>query len=974
MSNDESWDSTVPIPIQSSFEDLYSETPGEIEAARGKPPSPAPQSIGRYRILGTLGRGGMGEVFLAIDNELSRTIAVKRLRSDRADSQIARKRFEAEARITAQLQHPGILPVYKYLTEEDGRYYTMRPVEGVTFADLIQSLSEGDPSFLDEWPVSRLVRLFLQAANTVAFAHSRGVVHRDLKPSNVMVGPFEEVLVLDWGMAKVLPDTTDSRQQPEGGSRLHSLELPIEDTDAGFLLGTPLYMAPERLQGQPSTPLSDIFALGCILYELLALREPWRAPSLRGLLEAQRHPPHSPSLLQPGRRIPADLGAISLKALAFEPSERFASVTELSRAVSHALEGRASWKLETRSAEAGRWQSAGARLKEEGGTLLVRSAGARGLFRYFCRDRYSDDLRIEFELNLQKGVHELSVWLHCADPRGNMHQRGYRLVVLPGRGGTASMQRSGRRVAGAKSPEIHPGRWHRVAVLREDDRMSLRVDGHEVYAYVDPIPLRGGFFGLSGRTIGLRIRGLRVHSRGASARVSCLAVPDALFNRMLYEDAQTEYARIAASHPGREEGRLAAFRSGLCPLEMARNERDPEVRQILLQDAQDTFARYARTRDSCLTAFGHALVAAERKDSRRLYDALTRALEEFPGDPHVTTVSEWILGRIHSLDRSERQVLCDLVPLAIVHCRDDWGRQLVRDFVRSVRNEWECPAFMTGRSAFKEGDPVSQAEARLFFGFWSGRASLIEDVLRDLLRSRSLRPHLFADGVLSLLELGHLDVALRLTEELGPDLKRQLGRHADRWLGACRCAVVADHGDVEESGRILSDLDADPGNRAYNAARLRLARSFHHQGKTSRALRVLRPRAKADRFAREHQAWLHLLLGDSERAERQLRAFVERNEHRTGKNLSNFLLGASLLLRQREEEALHVFRLLEPSPWPRTWTLGSHYALGRLGAGRVESYIEGAFPWERTQLKAQAELLAHARGQTLDSLPSCLRS
>ena len=145
-----------------------------------------------------------------------------------------------------------------------------------------------------------------------------------------------------------------------------------------------------------------------------------------------------------------------------------------------------------------------------------------------------------------------------------------------------------------------------------------------------------------------------------------------------------------------------------------------------------------------------------------------------------------------------------------------------------------------------------------------------------------------------------------------------------------------------------------------------LARALFRDDRIGPALRVLRPLGSHDGFAREHQAWFLLAAGEGARASRQLRPFVERGDHRSGKNLTNFLHGSELLLRGCEGEARHVFSLLDEVPWPRTWTLGSHLALDRLGGGKVGDYLATAFPWERRQLERQAQLLATVGGKPLE--------
>jgi hypothetical protein len=368
------------------------------------------------------------------------------------------------------------------------------------------------------------------------------------------------------------------------------------------------------------------------------------------------------------------------------------------------------------------------------------------------------------------------------------------------------------------------------------------------------------------------------------------------------------------------------------------------------------------------------MVAAERRDPAGEHDALARALTQYAGDPHLAAASEWLLGRLHAVGRGDRRTLAELLPLAISHCMSGWGGSLIRDLMRRVHDEWEVPSFMTSRGRFRGGDPASHAESLLVFGFWTARPDLLEQAVRALLAGERLRPHHLADAVFSLLELGKPHRARELLDRL--DLPRETASdpRCERVLLLARSAILAALGNPQEGERIFARVVPDPSDRIYNSARLAQARAYFELGMPSRTFKLLRPLGGQERFSREHKAWFHLRCGDLQGASRQLRPLLERNDHRRGKNLSNFLYGTLLIRGGREEEAREVFSCLPRTAWPRTWTIGSHYALGRLGGGRLETYLAEAFPYERKCLLSHAELLAEARGQTRDALPRVLLS
>jgi eukaryotic-like serine/threonine-protein kinase len=228
----------------------------------------------RYRIDGEIARGGMGVVLKGRDPDLGRDVALKVLRDDHCDDTDMMRRFVEEAQIGGQLQHPGIVPIYELGAFADHRpFFAMKLVKGHTLAQLLETRADRDADR------ARFLSIFEDVAQTVAYAHARGVIHRDLKPSNVMVGSFGEVQVMDWGLAKVLPRggvTDDARagKEDRNSTVIATARTNSEDPELshfGSVLGTPAYMAPEQARGEVDSvdERTDAFALGSILCEIL---------------------------------------------------------------------------------------------------------------------------------------------------------------------------------------------------------------------------------------------------------------------------------------------------------------------------------------------------------------------------------------------------------------------------------------------------------------------------------------------------------------------------------------------------------------------------------------------------------------------------------------------------------------------------------------------------------------------------------
>jgi serine/threonine-protein kinase len=289
----------------------------------------------RYAIVGELGRGGGGDVYEVHDHDLLRSVALKRLRSGAERSNLL-PLFVQEAQLTAQLEHPNIVPVHDIgMTAADEPYFTMKRVTGATLADVIARLRRRDPAALQRFTPTRLLITFLEIARGVAYAHARGVVHRDLKTQNILIGDHGEVLVADWGLAFRDPLAPDP---VPGGGLLSPVEwTPLDEVELG-ISGSLHTMAPEQARGEPIDRRVDVYALGVILYELLTGERPFR---WRSLAEAQapRSLPPSPRRRAPHADIGEDIAALCLRCLAPAPADRFGGAGPLVVAFEEVLTG-----------------------------------------------------------------------------------------------------------------------------------------------------------------------------------------------------------------------------------------------------------------------------------------------------------------------------------------------------------------------------------------------------------------------------------------------------------------------------------------------------------------------------------------------------------------------------------------------------------------------------------------------------------
>ncbi|MCP3141750.1 serine/threonine protein kinase [Pyxidicoccus sp. QH1ED-7-1] len=295
----------------------------------------------------------MGEVVLLKDHDIERLVALKRLPEGADLDRVLR--FVEEIRVVGQLDHPNIVPVHDVGVDERGRYFfVMKHLQGDTLESIISKLKQGDRATHERFPFRERVQVCLAVLNAVAYAHRKGFIHRDLKPANIMVGPFGEVTVMDWGLARPVrpPPSADSqgvglrmRPVPDGAPPVGLREAASLRTQVGSVIGTPLYMSPEQARGEDTLDArSDVYSLCVVFHELLFLGHYLEGrESLTDILEgvqsvapvvaALKSNPHQKS-------VPAELSWFVAKGFAKDRAKRYQSVEEMTAALQAVQEGR----------------------------------------------------------------------------------------------------------------------------------------------------------------------------------------------------------------------------------------------------------------------------------------------------------------------------------------------------------------------------------------------------------------------------------------------------------------------------------------------------------------------------------------------------------------------------------------------------------------------------------------------------------
>ncbi len=290
---------------------------------------PLPEKINqatRYAYFKTIARGGKSIIQSCKDMHLGRVICYKTLRPEFEDNVIEQRRFLREARVSAMLQHPNTVPTYEVGRDSRGHcYFTMKLVHGYTLREIF--------NYRDRYDLTQMVDVVIQIGQALAYAHSHRVVHRDIKTENILVGPFGEVLLLDWGLAKVWPaDGGNGQLSPTTGHSGKDTSTSNNITGQGKLEGTVTYMSPEQIQRDPDIDYrTDVFSLGVVLYEALCGRPPAEADTVREvselILQAQPEPPSHHTRAA----IPRLLETAAMGCIHKDPNQRIANCVELVR-------------------------------------------------------------------------------------------------------------------------------------------------------------------------------------------------------------------------------------------------------------------------------------------------------------------------------------------------------------------------------------------------------------------------------------------------------------------------------------------------------------------------------------------------------------------------------------------------------------------------------------------------------------------
>lgn len=732
--------------------------------------------IGPYQVIKSIGKGGMGEVFLAYDTTCGRRLAIKKIRPDLLSHQGLHNRFLKEARITSQLTHPAIIPIYAIHSEGELTYYTMPYVEGSTLKQILkearQQEKNGEKVDSLAGSIPALIRIFLSICQAVAYAHSKQVLHRDLKPENIIVGQYGQIVILDWGLAKI----ANAERDPLRESELDDTdELSLSShhmTRVGKVVGTVSYMAPERAKGEPATFQTDIYSLGVILYQMLTLRHPFQRPSLKEFREnLSKETLIDPLEVAPYRDVPKSLSQVVIKCLNFDPSLRYSTVDSLIHDLENYIEGRSEWfqtaqlDMHTKAD----WEFQENVLLPEHIALTRNHETFNWVSMMVSKASFPQNIRLEAILKIGEKGHGIGFLLSIPESaERTLINDGYCLWV--GSDSTRSTKLFRSSVEVMTNPDVHlkHGVWHKVVIEKVDNNIHFYLDGEKQFSYISHLPVAGTHIGLLSSDADFSIKNFFVSVGSQNITVKCLAVPDAFLAHKEYVSALNEYRRIGYSFPGRAEGREAMFRAGITLLEQANNTSDTKEKHHLLDLALEEFHRLYNTPGAPLEYLGKALVYNALNDIEEEVKCFELALRRYPRHPLLPILQEQIIYRMYaSSQRGARGAMYNFILLMLRFLPDVAGSSNTQKLLLNLEKSSE-PLF------FIQQDPHSPGSAsmRHFFlilklAFWLARPQVIEEMIDELKVLPKIPAVAYASAVMCLIELGAFQEAQQKLDQLG---------------------------------------------------------------------------------------------------------------------------------------------------------------------------------------------------------------
>lgn len=879
---------------------------------------PLPKNIGPYTIVKSLGKGGMGEVFLAFDPKCQRNVALKRIRTDLNNHSIIKNRFLKEAIITSQLAHPAIVPIYSLHEDEGSLYYIMPYLEGVTLKELIKKTRKNE----EDGSVPTFLRIFTTLCQAIAYAHSKGFLHRDLKPENIIVGTYGQVYILDWGLVKSIYDAEEEEE-------IENVSTQADLTKPGKLVGTLAYMSPERVLGGYSSISSDIYALGVIFYQLLTLHLPFKRRSVKEFkANIKKERLIEPIEIAPYRDIPPELSRSVKKCLAPSADFRYPSVDELISDIENYLEGRSDWFLATNLSihKKSHWEF------QEHVVIAKTALKPQWVSVMISKESFSGNTQLAAKVKISADGNGIGFLLSVPEALQRIHPlEGYCLWLSAHREEPSKLFRSTAEVMQFEDVVLPKEEWVQVRFEKVDHHIHCFINDKLIFSYISYLPLTGSHIGVLYRDANFEISDLSISLGSFNLKVSCLAIADAFLACKDYVRALAEYRRIGYAFPGRQEAREALFLAGITLLEQAKSLQDPKEKEAVFNATLLEFEKLRGTPGAPLEYLGKALTYETTGEIEEEIKCFALGLRRYPDHPLMHYLEEQILFRLHSRSKQNRFATYHFVLLLLTTLPHAINKD-TSELLETINKQLESLFFIE--------NPHNYLALQL--AFWLQKPYVIVDLLK-----RSTDLTLIKNALSSLIYLGETTLAKSLIPEIAPT-EFELFRAPLSKFEELAPPILKN----EQVRLLCFHL-----KNAIDNGELDLVIQTHSQ--FIDRIESFEGKLELDSLL----IWALLVKKDWKTAEVVFHKYpLDLLNHET--SILHFLYGCFLYVTESQELAHIHFTGILDTPFPRVWCLATHYLFSK--GLEPSTWLSNAFFYEKQELYRQLSLFYHCTdNQTL---------
>lgn len=926
------------------------------------------QKLGRYEYLERIGKGGMGEVSLAYDPVCDRKIAIKRIRPELKNHEIIKNRFLKEAKITSQLTHPGIISIYSIHQENEELYYTMPYVEGETLKQILRQAKQHVRYPEDiKGSIPSLLQIFKIVCQTVAYAHSKGILHRDLKPENILVGKFGEVVVLDWGLAQKIAEPP---QELEISLHLSDPHL----TSPGKLVGTVAYMAPERALGSPATIQTDLYAIGVILYQILTLHLPFERTSIKEFCKSYKHEKLlDPEEAAPYREVPPRLSRMVKKCLDPNPKQRYQTMDDVILDLTNHMEGRSDWfesaRLDIKQKK--HWEFQENVLISKHIAITRTTEAADWVIIMVSKGAFSENTRLETRICIGETGEGIGFLLSVPEAAERENPlEGFCLWIGSDLNPACQLFRNTVEVMHHEGLCLTRGQWHTIVLEKVEHNIHFILNGELQFTYLSYLPLFGTHIGVLARDDDFQMDPIIVSSGSQNLLVSCLSIPDAFLSSKDYKRALAEYRRIGYSFPGHAEGREALFRAGITLLEQARSARTEKKTEEYYTLALEEFAKLHKTPGAPLEYLGKALVYQSLRDNAEEIKCLELGLRRYKKHPLVDAIREQIVYRMHEASQTDRRSAYQLILIVLRLLPNVVKNRDSNRLFKHLISHWEQLSFL--ESTIDPSSLGKEKSSEVRFGislaFWLAAPYVLLELYQELTLLSPLDIPAMGDLIFSLYELGSFGLAHKLmkeAEEITKGLKGEDAQDLKHLLKLLHPIWICHQNSLKEAlSHFFSQNHEDIGIREFRT----LSYLMQFALRTDQDQYVHESAAKIQDFplSREDQIqldayiiWAFLKHDDWRGAGKIFDKYSLELLNQEG-TLLHSLYGCYLYITEGEEIAFIHFAGVIDTPFPRSWALLGHELTNRITES--VSWFSTSFLWERRQLYQQMALFYRCCG------------